>query len=185
MKNRILLGIFCSCFLLACQDRSLPKPKALLRLEYPDTGQVPFETDHFSFSRNTLSKIKNNDGSSLTLDYPAMNASIFITYKKVGDDLNKLLSDAQRLSYEHVVKADGIYEERVENEAHRVYGMYYEVQGNAASQSQFYLTDSTGHFVTGSLYFYATPNYDSILPAAVYLQNDIRGIIQSLRWKEY
>jgi len=113
-----------------------------------------------------------------------MHASIFIMYKKIDDILNKLLSDAQKLSYEHVVKADGIYEEQVENPDHRVYGMYYEVQGNAASQSQFYLTDSTGHFVTGSLYFYAKPNYDSILPAAAYLQNDIRELIKSLRWKE-
>jgi gliding motility-associated lipoprotein GldD len=183
MKNRILFGVFCACLLLACQDRFLPKPKALLRLEYPEAGQLPLETEHFSFSRNSLSKIKNKDGSSLTLDYPAMNASIFITYKKVADDLNILLSDAQKLSYGHVVKADGIYEEQVENEVHQVYGMYYEVQGNAASQSQFYLTDSIDHFVTGSLYFYAAPNYDSILPAAVYLQNDIRELIKSLRWK--
>jgi len=184
MKNRMLFGVFCACLLLACQDRFLPKPKALLRLEYPEAGQVPLETEHFSISRNILSKIKNKDGSSLTLDYPTMNASIFITYKKVDDDLNKLLADAQKLSYEHVVRADGIYEEQVENEVHKVYGMYYEVRGNAASQSQFYVTDSIDHFVTGSLYFYATPNYDSILPAAVYLQNDIRGIIESLRWKE-
>src|SRR5690606_32926463 len=183
MTNKILFGIFCTCFLLACQDQLLPKPKAHLRLEYPDAGRISLETDHFLISRNTLSKIKNRDGNSLILDYPSIHASIFITYKKVDDNLNKLLSDAQKLSYEHVVKADGIYEEQVENDAHRVYGMYYEVQGNAASQSQFYLTDSTGHFVTGSLYFYAKPNYDSILPAAAYLQNDIRELIESLRWK--
>ena len=98
--------------------------------------------------------------------------------------MDKLLSDAQKLSYEHVVKADGIYEEPVVNEPNEVYGMYYEVKGDAASQSQFYVTDSTRHFVTGSLYFYAKPNYDSILPAAVYVQQDIRNIITSLRWKE-
>ncbi|HUH46953.1 MAG TPA: gliding motility lipoprotein GldD [Arenibacter sp.] len=184
MKNKILLGIFCTCLLLACQDRLLPKPKALLRLEYPDAGQISLETDHFSITRSVLSKIKNWEGNSFTVDYPTMHASVFITYKKVDDNLNKLLTDAQKLSYEHVVKADGIYEEQVENRDHRVYGMYYEVRGNAASQAQFYLTDSTGHFVTGSLYFYAKPNYDSILPAAAYLQNDIRELIKSLRWKE-
>jgi gliding motility-associated lipoprotein GldD len=62
--------------------------------------------------------------------------------------------------------------------------MFYEVRGNAASQAQFYVTDSTSHFVTGSLYFYARPNYDSIYPAAVYLQKDIRSIMESLRWKK-
>jgi gliding motility-associated lipoprotein GldD len=60
--------------------------------------------------------------------------------------------------------------------------MFYEVQGNAASQAQFYVTDSTDHFVTGSLYFLARPNYDSIYPAAIYLQQDIRKIMESLKW---
>lgn len=184
MKNKILFGVFCAFLLLACQDQLLPKPKALLRLEYPEAGQIPLETDHFSITRNVLSKIKSKEGNSFTLDYPTMHASVFITYKKVDDNLNKLLTDAQKLSYEHVVKADGIYEEQVENPEHQVYGMYYEVRGNAASQSQFYLTDSIEHFITGSLYFYAKPNYDSILPAAAYLQNDIRELIKSLRWKE-
>ena len=61
--------------------------------------------------------------------------------------------------------------------------MLYEIGGNAASQSQFYLTDSIRHFVTGSLYFYAKPNYDSILPASEYLKNDIKHIMESLKWK--
>ena len=62
--------------------------------------------------------------------------------------------------------------------------MFYEVLGDAASQAQFYVTDSTQHFVTGSLYFRAKPNYDSIYPAAIYLQKDIRKIMESLRWRE-
>ena len=119
----------------------------------------------------------NHDGlyEPIKGDYPSMKGSIFITYKSVEGNLNELLSDAQKLSYEHVVKADNILEQPYINPESRVYGMFYEVEGDAASQSQFYLTDSTRHFVTGSLYFYAKPNYDSILPAAVYLE--------SLTWK--
>ena len=61
--------------------------------------------------------------------------------------------------------------------------MFYEVDGNAASQSQFYVTDSTKHFLTGSIYFNAKPNFDSIHPAAFYLKNDIRKIMETIRWK--
>ena len=61
--------------------------------------------------------------------------------------------------------------------------MFYEVGGNAASQSQFYVTDSVNHFVTGSLYFYAKPNYDSILPAAHYLKKDIQHIMETIKWE--
>lgn len=119
----------------------------------------------------------------MELDYPMMKGSIYLTYKPVEGNLNRLLTDAQRLSYEHVVKADNIIEQPFINEESRVFGMFYEVTGNAASQSQFYVTDSINHFVTGSLYFYAKPNYDSIYPAAIYLQKDIRKIMETLSWE--
>lgn len=184
MKFNIGLFILLISLLSACGEDVLPKPKAMLRLEYPSVGEGKLETDHFSIRYNEAAGLNAETNSSFRLDYPFMKGSIFINYKPVNDNLDKLLIDAQKLSYEHVVKADGIYEEPIVNEAHKVFGMYYEVKGNAASQSQFYVTDSTRHFVTGSLYFYAKPNYDSILPAAVYLQKDIRNIIESLRWKE-
>ena len=61
--------------------------------------------------------------------------------------------------------------------------MFYMINGDAATQSQFYVTDSINHFVTGSLYFNSKPNFDSIYPAAVYLRNDIRVIMESIQWK--
>ncbi|PAM93548.1 gliding motility lipoprotein GldD, partial [Flavobacterium sp. IR1] len=64
------------------------------------------------------------------------------------------------------------------------YGMFYEVSGDAASQAQFYLTDSVSHFMTGSVYFRAQPNYDSILPAATYLKNDMRHLMETVNWKK-
>ena len=119
----------------------------------------------------------------MILDYKAMKGSIYLTYKPVEGNLRELLADAQKLSYEHVVKADNILEQPFVNSQDRVFGMFYEVKGDAASQSQFYVTDSLNHFVTGSLYFYAKPNYDSIFPAAIYLQKDIRRIVETLRWQ--
>lgn len=161
----------------------MPKPKGMLRLEYPESSGGMVETGHYLFELNSIANIKSKDSSSLTLDYPKMKGSIFITYKNVNDNLEKLLADAQKLSYGHAVKADAIYPKEFINESERVYGMFYEVKGDAASQAQFYVTDSTRHFVTGSLYFYAKPNYDSIYPAAIYLQKDIRRIMETLRWK--
>ncbi|MDX1364593.1 gliding motility lipoprotein GldD [Arenibacter latericius] len=174
--------IILSFLLIACQGEVLPKPNALLRLDYPDSEHTTFQADHFTIDRNTIATIKSEKGNSFILDYPLMQGSVFITYKNINGNLDKLLTDAQRLSYEHAVKADNILEQPFVNEEDRVYGMYYEVKGNAASQAQFYVTDSTEHFVTGSLYFHARPNYDSILPAAAYLQNDIRRIMETLKW---
>ncbi|MEK6153203.1 gliding motility lipoprotein GldD [Flavobacteriaceae bacterium 3-367] len=185
MHRTLVYGVLALSFMfMGCKEEVLPKPKAQLRLEYPAHASEHLEMENYRFEYNPLSRLQPKDDQSLTLDYPSMKGSIFITYKKVDNNLEQLLSDAQKLSYEHVVRADGIVEQPFINEQDKVFGMFYEVSGNAASQSQFYVTDSTRHFVTGSLYFYARPNYDSIYPAAVYLQRDIRKIMESLRWKE-
>jgi gliding motility-associated lipoprotein GldD len=180
-KGILALVISFICF--ACEEQVLPKPKAKLRLEYPKTSTSRYESNSFLFEHNALAQIRDENQSSFTLNYPQMKGSIFITYRKVNNNISKLLADAQKLSYEHAVKANDIIEQPFINDENKVYGMYYEVLGDAASQSQFYVTDSTRHFIAGSLYFYAKPNYDSIYPAAVYLQRDIRHIMESLRWK--
>lgn len=179
----ILFLLFFTGVIVGCQDEVIPKPKAKLRLEYPKSDYEPIETGHFKFLKNQTSIFGQKDANSMTLDYPNLKASLFVTYKDVNGDIDKLLMDAQKLSIEHSAKADGILPHPFVNEKDRVYGMFFEVVGNAASQAQFYVTDSTDHFVTGSLYFYVKPNYDSIYPAATYMQNDIKKFMESVRWK--
>ena len=185
MPLRFILVLVMSALLAqSCREDALPKPKAMLRLEYPPGEMRILNNDcPYTFSYNQLAEVEKKEGCNLDLVYPFMKGAIFITYKPVENNLSQLLSDAQKLAYEHVVKADNILEQPFVNNDDSVYGMFYEVQGNAASQAQFYATDSTSHFVTGSLYFYAKPNYDSIYPAAIYLQRDIRRIMESLKWQ--
>jgi gliding motility-associated lipoprotein GldD len=191
MKKNI--SIFLVCLLLSCGNDPIPKPKAFLRLEYPKPEYTLVETKlPFTFEKNILatdvSKIKttvNGKSQAIDLEYPKLKGTIFLTYKKVTkDNLKIYLLDAQNITQKHTQKADEIVEQTYINTQNKAYGMFYEVGGNAASQSQFYLTDSINHFVSGSLYFYAKPNYDSILPASEYLKNDIRHIMETLKWKE-
>ena len=184
MKHSILILITALTLFISCKEDTLPKPKAMLRLDYPKGEYVVFNSDcNYKIEVNELSSLKQKDDCSMVIDYPIMKGSIYITYKKVNTNINTLLNDTQKLSYEHVGKADNIIEQPFINPEKKVYGMFYEVTGNAASQAQFYVTDSINHFVTGSLYFYAKPNYDSIYPAANYLQKDIRRIMETMAWK--
>ena len=176
------LFILLFIIVLGCDDTSLPKPKAQLRLDYPSGEMRTFEADDFRFQYNSQAQVKRENASSYQLEYPMMKGTLFLNYNRVKNDLDILLSDAQKFAYEHVVKADAILEQPYLNPDKRVYGMFYEVKGDAASQAQFYVTDSTTHFLTGSLYFYSKPNYDSIYPAAIYLQDDIRKLMESLQW---
>lgn len=189
--KKILIPIF-ALFITGCGNDTLPKPNAYLRLNYPKASYKKIETDlPFSFEKNNLaqpiSKIKKdsvNNSYSVTIDYPKLKGTVYLNYKKVTkNNLKSLLLDAQNLTQKHTIKADEIQSLGFENPDKNVYGMFYEVCGNAASQSQFYATDSTNHFLSGSLYFYAKPNYDSIYPAAIYLKNDIKRVIESLEWR--
>lgn len=183
MRSKVFFILFLMVFFLGCQENVIPKPKGMLKLEFPKGEYAIYENNcNYSFEKNKLADLQPRNDCSLVLDYPMMKGSVYITYKPVNDNIDRLLTDAQKLAYEHTVKADNIIEQPFLNEEDKVYGMFYEVTGNAASQSQFYVTDSTTHFLTGSLYFYAKPNYDSIYPAAVYLQNDIRRIMETLKW---
>ena len=183
-KFSILLLPMLLVLLLGCKDDPVPKPRAMLRLDYPAQAYRLMDSEcPYTFEYNQMASSEFQGNCNLVLDYRDMKGSIYLTYKPVEGNIRELLADAQKLSYEHVVKADNILEQPYVNAEDRIYGMFYEVKGDAASQSQFYVTDSVKHFVTGSLYFYAKPNYDSILPAAVYMQRDIRRIMESLRWQ--
>ncbi len=121
----------------------------------------------------------------MNLRYPKMRATIYLTYQNVeNNNLESLLYDAQKLAYDHNIKAESIPEQPFVNEEDKVFGMFYMINGNAASQSQFYVTDSLNHFITGSLYFEAKPNFDSIYPAVSYLREDIRKMMETIKWQE-
>jgi len=175
--------------MLSCGDDSLPKPKAYLRLDYAD---AVYKRTHlslpFTFEKNQLaSPIKQVKRRAnvlgMDINYPQLKGTIYLSYKRVNNNLDSLLRDAQNLTQKHTIKADEISSNLFENPQFKTYGMFYEIGGNAASQSQFYVTDSTNHFLSGSLYFYAKPNYDSIYPASEYLKKDIRHLMETLRWE--
>ena len=177
-----LLIVIFSVF--SCKDEVFPKPSSYLRLDYPEAKYVNFENQcPFTFEINSESIIKGDKNCGFAISYPKMKATIYLTYKPVNKDINLLLRDAQKLTYEHVIKADDILEQPYLNPSKKVYGMFYQVDGNAATNSQFYVTDSIKHFVTGSVYFYAKPNFDSVMPAASYIRNDMQRLMETLKWK--
>ncbi len=188
MKNRILLMLLFNLFGISCADDPQPKPKGYLSLTYPEATYKTFDPDcPYNFEINQLSKPKTPRGGkecAVNLDYELLDGTIFITYQPVKGNLDSLLRDAQKLPLQHTIKADAIEGDIYTNPYNRTYGMFYEVSGDAASQAQFYLTDSVHHFLTGSVYFNARPNFDSIKPAAAYLKKDIRHLMETVRWKE-
>ncbi|WP_300979097.1 gliding motility lipoprotein GldD [Flavobacterium sp.] len=182
-KVSLLVGIILLT-VTGCKDDVLPKPSGYLRLDYPEAQYIDFKNAcPFTFESNDAAIIEGKSDCSYTITYPKMKATIYLTYKPVSNNIKQLLRDAQKLTFEHVIKADDIIEQPYLNPDKKVYGMFYQVDGNAATNSQFYATDSTRHFITGSVYFYAKPNFDSIMPATSYIKNDMQHLMETLKWK--
>lgn len=186
IKKIIAFSIIISATFLnfSCKNEVLPKPSSYLRLDYPEAKYMSFENEcPYTFEMNSDAIIKKEKDCDFAITYPKMKATIYLTYKPVTKNIDDLLRDAQKLTYEHVIKADDILEQPYLNPDKKVYGMFYQVEGNAATNAQFYATDSTKHFITASVYFYAKPNYDSIMPAASYIKNDMQRLMETLKWK--
>ena len=180
MKAHFLL---LNIILQSCISDIQPKPSSFLRLDYPKPIYKRIKlTNNISFETNNTSSIFNDKKQKFSLVYPKMKATLYLNYNTVKKNLDSLLNDAYQLPYKHITKAESIPEKIFVNPNKKVYGTLFSVIGDAASQHQFFLTDSLKHFLVGSLYFYAKPNYDSIYPAASYIKDDIIHIIETLEW---
>lgn len=183
LRWMLFLG-FVGLTLVGCQDPVVVKPAAFLRLDFPQPSYRNYSPDcSYDFDLNVYATPGSKEHCALNIDYPDMGATVYLTYQKVNGNLPQLLSDAQKLVYDHTIKASEILEQPRVDPEHKVYGMYYQIDGPAASHAQFYLTDSTRHFLSGALYFNTKPNFDSLYPAIDYVRQDIRRMMETLRWK--
>lgn len=157
----------------------------MMRLEYPDPVYKLIEPDcPYGFEKNDQASLQLKKNCWMNLEYPEMKATVYLTYQQIrNNNLDSLLRDAQKLTYDHTIKAQSILEQPRVDSVNKVYGMFYMINGDAATQSQFYVTDSLKHFITGSLYFESKPKFDSLYPAVVYLREDIRRIMETVYWR--
>ncbi|QOD60147.1 gliding motility lipoprotein GldD [Polaribacter haliotis] len=182
MRN--LFFLFLILIFVSCKEDVLPKPKAYLSLNYPTKTYQKLSIERpYTFEILNNTEVINEPNNWLTIKYPSLKASLDITYRPVNNNIKELLTEAEKLVFKHTVKAEQIIPKDFVNPKKRVFGSLYEITGNAASQLQFHVTDSTNNFIKGSLYFYVKPNYDSILPAVDYIKEDILRLVETLEWK--
>lgn len=182
---RKLYFIFIIILVASCKEETLPKPKAFLNLEYDKTvyKEISLKRPYvFEVSKNV--EIKDEPNNWLKIEYPALNASLDITYRKIDNNLRELLVESEKLVFKHTQKAEQITSNDYTNDQRKVFGTLYEITGNAASQIQFHITDSTHNFIKGALYFRTKPNYDSVLPAVYHIKKDILHLMETLKWKD-
>lgn len=192
--NQVLLFILLifSCKSKTTQNQDFtPKPKGYNRIDLPKHTYQNLAENHpytFEFSKEAIIKpdtFANAEPHWIYIDYPNFNANVQLTYKPILNDkkrLQNLINDARKLSYKHNVKAYSI-QEKIFTSPSGNKANIIDLEGEVPSQVQFYMTDSSKHFLRGALYFKTATQNDSLAPVIQYIRQDILHLVNSLKWR--
>lgn len=198
MQTKIKYILFFSILIAgftACEDDEekifSPKPRGYFRISFPEKNYrmfdsiCPYTFEMPTYARIAQDKHKGAEPCWLNLEFPQFKATLHLSYKDVNDtSLIRYLEDSRDFAIRHQIKATGLEESVVIRDSAKVYGLVYDIAGNTASSVQFYLTDSTKHFLRGSLYFNTVTNIDSLKIVIDFIRADILHMVQTCKWKD-
>jgi len=181
---------------ISCKEIPVPKPKGFFRIDMPERKyttfsavknsdyNLPFSFEYPAFGKLNFNEEFENEKGWVNIEFPAYKASLYLTYKEINRNFDELMEQTYNMNIKtHISRADAVGEIQFINDSAKVYGILYDLKGNVATAVQFYMTDSTKHFLRGSLYFQATPNADSLEPVVNYFREDIITLIETLKWE--
>lgn len=189
MKKINILFLLLAVLLIACDRSYTPKPAGYLKVHYPEKGyRIYDEADPYRFEYPVYAMVipnqrKNSEPYWYDIFFPEYKSTVHLSYKPIDGNVNSFIEDSRTLVYKHVSRADGIDELPFTDTEKRRYGIMYSLKGNVASSVQFFVTDSTNHFLRGALYFNTSPNRDSLNPIINFVREDIERLIESVEWK--
>ena len=198
MQLKTIIFIACLSFIFSsCEDTIyMPKPRGFPKVVYPERSYQNFEETycHFSFEYPKYIQIiqdtsffneKPVDPCWFDMYFPDFDARIHCSYYPIDtkNSYEKLREDAFRMAIEHSVKADYIDELPIRKPDGTI-GFIFDLDGPVASPFQFYLSDSTKHFIRGALYFNTKSRPDSLAPITNFIKKDIMHMVNSFKWEE-
>lgn len=200
LKNKggccgMLICAFIGVMLLSCNSDYMPKPKGYYRIDFPERKYQVFDQPGYpySFEYPVYAKIVKDStffGETtenpwwINVDFPRFAGRIYVSYKEIGvNKFDTLIKHAFQLTGKHSSMAYSI-EDSVMTTPLGAHGVFFSVGGDVATANQFFLTDTTKHFLRGALYFDATPNTDSLGIVNSFLLEDMKHLINTFRWKK-
>jgi len=173
------------CF--ACETNWLPKPPGYNRIDLPrhEYNQLeegyPYQFDFSTQSQVEADSFNLSEKEWINLNYKKLGAKVHLTYKKIDQntDFQVLSNDAFNLTAKHQIKAYGI-EEVVILTPNGYSAVVAELTGEVPTQFQFFVTDSTTHFLRGALYFNTALKNDSLAPIIEYIKIDLAHLINTV-----
>lgn len=213
-KTNVLISMSFFLFLIQCNSNYTSKKTGYFKIPLPEHKYQSFKDSSFPYSfefpvyANIIQDSSYFDSKPendywINIDFPNLNARIFLSYKIIGGKavykvkqadgkykdsigINKfdmMVNDAFNLTNKNDVIASYISDSLIHT-ANNISGVFFKVGGNAATAKQFFLSDTLNHFIRGALYFNASPNADSLRPVQDFLQTDMDHIINTFKWNK-
>lgn len=190
LKIKLSLLVIAILLLSCGEENTIPKPPTYLRLDLPDHTYSIFKEKNcaYSFEQASIFKVKDvyDQDKKLTcnkdIDLGPLNGVMFLSYIQMDKPLGEYVNYAINKVDEHKIKATAILDSNIIRPKSRIYGTFFELQGDVASPFQFYLTDSVNKFVSGVVYLNKTPKYDSLKPSLEYLKKDLYQLVNTFNW---
>jgi gliding motility-associated lipoprotein GldD len=187
--------VICAILFAACNSDYSYKKRGYFKIDFPEKKYVRFDQPGYPYTfeypvyaqiikDSTFFENAPENPWWINIDFPQFAGRVHVSYKDVTkNNYDSLVDDAFKMSYkQHTYKASAIESEEILT-PNGIHGMYFTLTGNTATGNQFFLTDTTKHFIRGALYFAATPNEDSIAIVNDFLKKDLQHLISTFQWK--
>lgn len=188
--------VILSLSLFSCNsDYSVGKKKGYFRISFPEKKYQLFDQPGYPYTfeypvyanviRDTTFFEDKAGDWWINIDIPRFEGRIHVSYKPINaeNSFDSLVSDGFKMAFkQHVDVSTGINDSLMQT-PNGVEGIYFSLGGNTATANQFFLTDSVRHFLRGALYFNAAPNADSLGIVNDFLKQDLKHLINTLRWR--
>lgn len=202
-----------TAIIISCNSVYTSKREGYFKINFPERNYTTFNEPGYpyTFEYPAYAKVVKDssyfegEGISpfwINVEFPDFNGKVFISYKNIEgssvykvkgpgsgyrdstgkNDFQKMVNDAYNLTYKNDIKAYAI-EDSLMHTPNNITGIFFKISGNVATAKQFFLSDTIHHFLRGALYFDATPNEDSLRPVNAFLQQDLKHLINTLRWR--
>lgn len=187
---------FVAVFLACNRPYNIGKKRGYYRIDFPEKAYRVFDQPGYpySFEYPVYASVEKdsmffNDRAEdwwVNINIPALNGRIYVSYKPIGGQytFDSLVRDGYRLAYQQHVDVANRIDDSLMVTPNGVEGIYFSLGGNTATANQFFLTDSTKHFLRGALYFDAAPNSDSLSIVNDFLKKDLLHLINTLQWSD-
>lgn len=196
-KRSIAVGVFLglTAFLFSCNSAYTYKKKGYFHIDFPEKKYQLFDEPGYPYTfeypvystvikDTTFFDARPENDWWINIDIPRFGGRIYISYKEVQkNNFDSLVNDGFKMAYkQHTDISTGITDS-VMKTPNGVEGIYFSLSGNTATANQFFLTDSTKHFLRGALYFNTAPNEDSLGIVNDFLKQDVLHLVNTLKWK--